>query len=79
MIIRPLGFRFKNLYKYESTKHTSYNYARDGLLNKILPKYIMETKNRFTRALLDYIEYQAIWLFKYIDQLKYFKSPTKPL
>lgn len=74
MIYRPNGFRYKELYHHENAKHIGYNYERYGLLNKILPKYITSTQNEFTRATLEYIEYQLVWLMRYVDKLKNFKA-----
>lgn len=75
MEFRPIGTRYEYLESYNVTKHKPYNYKRYGLLNKLFPKVIYETKNKSTKTVLDFLEQMTIFLLKYVDILKYFKNP----
>ena len=59
---------------YEVSNNQAYDYERYGLLNKVLPKVIYETKNTSTKAVLRFVEYILVWLMKYVDDLKNFKN-----
>ena len=74
MEIRPIGSRRKYIKNYEVSNNQAYDYERYGLLNKVLPKVICETKNTSTRAVLRFVEYILVWLMKYVDDLKNFKN-----
>lgn len=74
MEIRPIGSRRRYIKNYEVSNNQAYDYERYGLLNKVLPKVICETKNTSTRAVLRFVEYILVWLMKYVDDLKNFKN-----
>lgn len=74
MEIRPIGSRRRYIKNYEVSNNQAYDYERYGLLNKVLPKVIYETKNTSTRAVLRFVEYILVWLMKYVDDLKNFKN-----
>jgi hypothetical protein len=74
MEIRPIGSRRRYVKNYEVSNNQAYDYERYGLLNKVLPKVIYETKNTSTKAVLRFVEYILVWLMKYVDDLKNFKN-----
>lgn len=74
MEIRPIGSRRRYVKNYEVSNNQAYDYERYGLLNKVLPKVIYETKNISTKAVLRFVEYILVWLMKYVDDLKNFKN-----
>jgi len=74
MEIRPIGSRRRYIKNYEVSNNQAYDYERYGLLNKVLPKVICETKNTSTRAVLRFVEYILVWLMRYVDDLKNFKN-----
>jgi hypothetical protein len=75
MEYRAPGTRYRNLHRYDHIKHAPYDYKRHGLLNKILPSVITDTKNATTRIVLDFVEATAFFLLDYVDRLKQFKNP----
>ena len=74
MEMRPIGSRRRYIKNYEVSNNQAYDYERYGLLNKVLPKVICETKNTSTRAVLRFVEYILVWLMRYVDDLKNFKN-----
>lgn len=74
MEIRPIGSRRRYVKNYEVSNNQACDYERYGLLNKVLPKVIYETKNTSTKAVLRFVEYILVWLMKYVDDLKNFKN-----
>lgn len=74
MEIRPIGSRRRYIKNYEVSNNQAYDYERYGLLNKVLPKVICETKNTSTRVVLRFVEYILVWLMRYVDDLKNFKN-----
>lgn len=71
---KPNGTRYDNYSLWESTKQTKYDFKRDGLLNKIMSKNIVNTDNPILKIMLNIYEYSIIFIFKYIDILKNFKN-----
>lgn len=74
MEYRPLGTRYKGIHKYDIMKHQPYDYKSNGLLNKILPAVIVNTKNKTTRMVLEFVEAVQLFLLEYVDELKHFKN-----
>lgn len=74
MEIRDNGTRFFNFRKWENIKHSSYNYAKDGLLKYIMSPAIVNTTNSILKILLQYVETSLMFVMKYIDILKNFKN-----
>lgn len=72
---RELGTKYRVNKRYEHVEHVPYDYQEQGLLNKLLPKDIVKTKNIYTKSVLDAMEYVLVWLMKYVDILKNFKNP----
>lgn len=69
------GNRYKTYYRWEDVKNSSYNYERDGLLNRIMSNVIVNTENKTLKLILEYYERSLIFLMKYVDELKNFKNP----
>lgn len=76
MEIRPLWSRRARNTIYESVRHRGYDYRRNGLLVKLLPRIVTQTENEYTKNILRSIDYIFIWLMDYIDYLKNFKNPN---
>jgi hypothetical protein len=74
METRGNGTRFIEYDKWETVKHKSYDYAKNGLLKNIMSPIILETNNPALRILLQYTETSLIFVMKYIDMLKHFKN-----
>lgn len=79
MEYRLPGTRYKNLGRYDQVEQAPYNYERNGLLKKLLPSVIVNTKNATTKLVLDFVEQAAVFLLRYVDELKYFKDPFHKL
>ena len=75
MEYRPLGTRYKNLGRYDMVKHKPYDYKSSGLLKHVLPAVVMNTKNKTTKLVLDFVEAVQLFLISYVDELKQFKNP----
>lgn len=71
----PNGTRYRYNYMWESRKNLPYNYEANGLLNKIMSKGIVYSKNKPLQLMLNFYEQSLIFLMKYVDRLKYFKNP----
>lgn len=74
MEIRSNGTRFSNYRIWEDVKHSSYDYAKDGLLKYIMSPVIVNTNNQPLKLLLQYVETSLMFTMKYIDVLKNFKN-----
>ena len=74
MEIRKNGMRFNNYDSWEIIKCEPYNYAKDGLLNKIMSPAIVNTNNGVLKSILDFMESSLIFLMNYTDVLKNFKN-----
>lgn len=74
MEIHENGYRFNEYYKWEDVKNQPYNYARDGLIKKLLSSHIVNTKNKILKYILSYFEYSLIYMMKTADILKNFKN-----
>lgn len=73
-MIRQLGTRYKDYDKWSKTKNQPYNYAKYGLLNKILSNQIINTENTALKMILSFLENSSIFVMKYVDELKNFKN-----
>ena len=71
---RPNGTRWKYIKKHQNIKHQPYDYADEGLLNKLLPEHVVNTDNDTTKAVLDFVEDVCVRILKYVDELKHFKD-----
>ena len=74
MEVRANGMRFNNYYKWETSKHMPYDYAKHGLLNHIMSPAIVNTNNNALKILLQYVESSLMFVMKYTDILKNFKN-----
>jgi hypothetical protein len=70
----PVGTRYEDYKLYEKKLNQPYDYSRNGLLNKILPNRIVNSKNTIFKEVLNYFEKMFIYLMKYVDKLKHFKN-----
>ena len=73
-MIRTNGTRYINYDKWNKTKNEPYDYAKHGLLNKILSNRIVNTDNDILKVMLDFYEKSMVFLMKYVDVLKNFKN-----
>lgn len=70
----------KNSIDYKTQKYNAYNrlgnnkydYARNGILNKCLPKILFKG-NHILTSYLQLIDMRLVMLFKYVDKVKQFK------
>jgi hypothetical protein len=60
---------------YNSIGNNKYDYAREGILNKCLPKILFKG-NSILVTFLQLIDLRIIMCLKYIDKLKHFKHVT---
>ena len=73
-MIRQLGPRYINYDKWCKVKNAPYNYAKYGLLSKVLSNQIVNTDNSALKMILSYLENTSIFLMKYVDELRNFKN-----
>lgn len=74
-IKNSVDFRKGSLEKYDTLKHRVYDYAKNGILTKSLPKLLFKGNTIFV-TFLQLMDMKFIFLFKYIDRLKRFKYIT---
>lgn len=74
MIQRPNGTRYSYYYKLDKKLNEPYDYARNGVLNKIMSHQITSSPNPSLNIILQYFEKSLVFLMKYIDVLKNFKN-----
>ncbi len=68
-------YRKDELKPFEFTGNNKYDYAKNGILNKTLPKILFKGNSVFV-TFLQLIDLRIIMLLKYIDRLKRFKYIT---
>lgn len=71
---RPNGTRWEYTKKHQRAKWQPYDYARQGLLNKLLPEHVYNAKNTTTRAVFKFVEDVCVEILKYVDMLRHFKD-----
>lgn len=74
MKYRENGTRYKDYCEWEILKQSPYDYARNGLLQHILSRPIVQSKNQILKVVLSYYEQTLVFLMKYVDRLKHFKN-----
>ena len=74
-IKQSLTYRSAEYENYNDTGSNRYDYARNGILNKVLPKVLFKG-NSILVTFLQLIDLRIIMMFKYIDRLKRFKYIT---
>lgn len=70
----PNGFQFVNYVNWNKVKNDEYDYARYGLLTRIMSHTIINTNNPLTKKFLQFYEDSIIFVLKYVDILKHFKD-----
>ena len=68
-------YRKDELKPFEFIGNNKYDYAKNGILNKTLPKILFKGNSVFV-TFLQLIDLRIIMLLKYIDRLKRFKYIT---
>lgn len=71
-----LDYRYKISDAFIEAQTYKYNYSKNGILTKCLPKILFKGNNTLV-TFLQLIDLRCIMLFKYIDKLKNFKHITK--
>ena len=74
MIYNENGYRYKNYTHWEDTRHTPYDYEKNGLLKHIMSNRIVNSKNEILFIIKLYFEKSIVFLLKYVDKLKHFKN-----
>lgn len=74
MEIRNNGTRFINYDSWNKTKYDSYDYAKHGLLNRIMSPKIVNATNNSLKIILQFVESSLVFAMKYVDILKNFKN-----
>lgn len=77
MIQRTNGTRYseyKSAYYKSKTRDQRYDYEQRGILQYIMSRKIVESKNIVLQHILDFFERSIIFLIKYTDDLKHFKD-----
>ena len=74
MEMRGNGTRFNNYYLWENVHQQEYDYAREGLLKRIMSPTIVNTTNSMLKILLQFVESSLVFVMKYVDILKNFKN-----
>lgn len=75
-IKKNINYKVEHKHIYNCHHLNRYDYAREGILNKCLPKVLFKG-NPILVSFLQLIDLKAIMLFKYIDKVKTFKHITK--
>jgi len=75
-IKQSLEYKYDELSQYTINGDNKYNYAKEGILTKTLPKILFKG-NSILVTFLQLIDLRIILMFKYIDKLRYFKHITK--
>ena len=71
-IKNSVEYRFDEYSKYDDLGNNKYNYTKEGILTKCLPKILFKG-NSLMVTFLQLIDLRLITMFKYIDKLKRFK------
>lgn len=71
-IKQSTSYRNDELKEFEFTGNNKYDYAKNGILNKTLPKILFKG-NSILVTFLQLIDLRIIMLLKYVDRLKRFK------
>ena len=74
MEINNNGTRYNNYILWENRKHMPYDYARDGLLNKVLSNKIYNNKNIILKNILNIYEVTIVNILKTVDILNNYKN-----
>ena len=74
-IKQNLIYRSEEFKQFEFLGENKYDYAKNGILNKTLPKILFKG-NSILVTFLQLIDLRIIMLLKYVDRLKRFKYIT---
>lgn len=74
-IKQSLSYKSDEYSKYNDLGTNKYDYTKDGVLNKVLPKVLFKGNSIFV-TFLQLIDLRVIMMMKYIDKLKRFKYIT---
>ena len=74
-IKQSLTYRSDELKQFEFVGDNKYDYAKNGILSKTLPKVLFKG-NSILVTFLQLIDLRIIMLLKYVDKLKRFKYIT---
>lgn len=74
-IKNALDYKTHNLKSLAKTGFNKYDYEKNGVLNKTLPKILFKG-NSILVTFLQLIDVRIILMLKYIDKLKHFKHIT---
>lgn len=74
MVVKENGNKYSDYYMWEKMKYLPYNYAKSGILSKILSGEIVKTKNKALQYVLTLYEQSLVFLLKYVDEVKNFKN-----
>lgn len=72
---QSLDYRFLQHYKNTDTKFNKYDYMREGILNKVLPKILFKG-NPILVSFFQLIDVQLISMFKSIQSVEKYKHIT---
>ena len=75
-IKQSLTYRSDELKQFEFVGNNKYDYAKNGILSKTLPKVLFKG-NSILVTFLQLIDLRIIMLLKYVDRLKDFKNLHK--
>ena len=82
MILRPPGSRFQESKKFiiqYNTKNKphlyNFDYSYSSYINRVLPWYVANTKNKYFKKILNFIEEVFRDLFHQTQRLQRFKNP----
>ena len=71
-IKQSINYRYNDFNQYQIDGNNKYDYEKNGILNKVLPKILFKCNSIFV-TFLQLIDLRIILMFKYIDQLQKFK------
>jgi len=74
-IKQSLSYRSDEYATYNRIGNNKYDYVRNGILNKTLPKILFKG-NSILVTFLQLIDLRIIMMLKYVDKLKRFKYIT---
>lgn len=71
-IKQSINYRYNDFNQYQIDGNNKYDYEKNGILNKVLPKILFKGNSIFV-TFLQLIDLRLILMFKYIEQLQKFK------
>lgn len=74
-IKQNISYKYEEYVDFNQTGNNKYNYAKHGILNKILPKILFKG-NSILVTFLQLIDLRIIMMLKLVDKLKRFKYIT---